>query len=486
MERLSEKLVNSRKQHPEKILQFGEGNFLRGFVDWQIDVMNKKNLFNGSVVIIQPQENGLCSKLDAQDGLYTLYLQGIKNGKAVREHELIESISRCINPYTDYDKFMEVAKNPELKFITSNTTEAGICFNDTDRLEDRPQKSFPGKLTAFLYRRYQLFNGDKKKGFIIIPCELIEKNGEKLKSIVLQYTQLWNLEEEFISWINEANIFCSSLVDRIVPGFPKNNIRKITEELGYVDDMVVVGEQYHLWVIQGPKWIEQEFPAPKAGLNTIFVDDITPYRTRKVRILNGAHTAMTPVAYLYGLETVDEAIEHPVIGQYVKELIYEEIIATINLPILELHSFAKEVIDRFKNPFVEHFLMSIALNSISKYKTRNLPTLLDYYQKNQILPKRLVFSFAALIEFYKGKRGEEPINLADNLEIINLFKDEWSNYKEDKEILENIVKNILGKESIWGSNLNEIPGLTLAVTDYLYEIETKGIREAVEGLIEGT
>jgi tagaturonate reductase len=480
MEKLNKNVAQSYKKYPEKVLQFGEGNFMRAFVDWQIDVLNKTTDFNGSVVVVQPLGSGMVEKLNEQDGLYTLYLQGMKEGQAVKEHTLINSISRGLNLYTQYDQFVELASNPELRFIFSNTTEAGIAYDDTDRLEDQPQNSYPGKLTAFMYHRFQAFNGANDKGFIIIPCELIDRNGEKLKEIVLKYAALWNLGEEFVTWIHEANTFCCSLVDRIVPGFPRDTINEITEELGYKDDMVVVGEQFHLWVIEGPKWIREEFPAHMAGLNTLFVDDLTPYRTRKVRILNGAHTAMTPVSYLYGLDTVAEAIEHPVVGRYVEELIFNEIIPTLELPLDELNSFADAVLERFMNPFIKHFLLSISLNSMSKYKTRDLPSLLEYIDRKQELPRKLVFSLAALISFYKGKRGDEEIKLSDDQDVLELFSKQWGLFDGSIESLKSIVTAVLGYEKNWEMNLNDVQGLTDMVTDYLFEIETKGMKQAVE------
>lgn len=483
MEKLSRRLVKEASQYPEKVLQFGEGNFMRAFVDWQIDVMNKTTDFNGSVVVVQPLGQGMVEKINEQDGLYTLYLQGVKDGKAVKEHSTISSVSRGLNLYTQYDEFKKLAENPELRFIFSNTTEAGIAFAEHDRLEDRPQSSFPGKLTAFLYHRYQAFNGDKEKGFIIIPCELIDRNGEKLKKIVLQYAALWELEESFVEWIEEANTFCCSLVDRIVPGYPRDTIEEITEELGYKDDLVVVGEQFHLWVIEGPQWIREEFPAHLAGLNTLFVDDMTPYRTRKVRILNGAHTALTPVSYLYGLDTVAETVEHEVVGRYVKELIYDEIIPTLDLSLEELQSFAHAVLERFQNPFIQHFLLSISLNSMSKFKTRDLPSLLEYYNRKQELPRKLVFSLAALISFYKGKRGEEEIKLSDDQDILELFKEQWSQFDGSIESVQALVTNVLAYEKNWEMDLNEVPGLTAAVTKDLYEMETKGMKQAIETVL---
>lgn len=482
MRKLNKSIID-KQSYPEKVLQFGEGNFMRAFVDWQIDIMNQKTNFNGSVVVVQPRGYEKVEKLNEQDGLFTLYLQGIKDGRAVKEFSVIQSISRGINLFSHYDEFIQLAQNPELRFIFSNTTEAGITFNDTDQLEDRPQKSFPAKLTAFLYYRYHSFHGDSDKGCIVIPCELIEKSGEILKDLVLRYADFWNLEGEFGEWVLKSNTFCSSLVDRIVPGYPKDNIDEITEELGFQDDFVVIGEPYHLWVIEGPKWIEQEFPASIGGLNTVITDDLSLYRTRKVRILNGAHTAMTPVAYLYGMNTVAKSIEHDVVGRFVKELIDEEIIPTLDLPVKELQSYAKSIIERFENPYIQHFLHSISLNSMSKFKTRNLPTLLEYKERQQKLPRKLVFSLSALISFYKGKRGNEVIQLSDDPEVLQLFKDEWSTYDGSIESIRKIVSSVLGYETLWEMDLNIVSGLTDAVSNYLFEIEQIGIKDAIKTVI---
>ncbi|MDW5299354.1 MAG: tagaturonate reductase [Sedimentibacter sp.] len=469
-----------KKYYPEKVLQFGEGNFIRSFVDWIIDEMNKTENFNGSVVVIQPRNNDSIKILNEQNGLFTLYLNGIKNGEAISEHSIINSISRGINTYSDYDEFLKVAENPELKFITSNTTEAGIVYEEKDRLEDRPQSSFPGKLTAFLYHRYQIFNGNKKSGFIFLPCELIDKNGEKLKEIILKLARLWNLGKGFTEWINEANTFCNTLVDRIVPGYPRNKIEKITKELGYEDRLLVEGEQFHLWVIEGPQWVKEEFPADKAGLNVLFVDDLTPYRTRKVRILNGAHTSMVPVSYLYGKDTVKEAVEDTVIGKFIQDTIYTEIIPTLKLSEKELKDFAQDVLDRFKNPFINHYLMSISLNSMSKFKTRVLPSILQYQKTYNSLPKRLVFSLAALIAFYKGDRDGVQIDLKDDEDIIALFKRLWANYDGTRQGLENLVEEVLGYVKNWEMDLNRVDNLCRQVTDYLEVILEKGMQEAVK------
>jgi len=481
--KLNKEFYKEFKTYPEKVLQFGEGNFLRAFVDWQIDKMNDEADFNGSVVVVQPLENGLIDMLNDQDCLYTLYLQGVQNGQASKTHKIINSISRGINPYREYSEYLKVAENPELRFIVSNTTEAGIAFDENDTLNGGCQKSYPGKLTAFLHHRFNTFKGDNSKGFIIIPCELIDRNGEKLKEIVLKYAEVWNLGQGFVDWINNANTFCCSLVDRIVPGYPRDSIDEVRAELGYDDNLVDVGEIFHLWVIEGPQSIKDELPIEKAGLNIKVVDDMTPYRTRKVRILNGPHTAMVPVAYLYGLETVGESVDHEVIGKFVHDVIYDEIIETLDLPHEELVEFADAIIERFQNPYVKHYLMSIALNSLSKYKTRDLPSVTEYLKRKGVLPKKLVFSLASLIEFYKGKRGEEDIQLADDDDILELFKGLWSNYDETKEGLNKIVTSVLAYEKNWGSNLNDIPNLTDEVSRYLEIIEKVGMKEAIKEVL---
>ncbi len=478
--RLNKEIYKKFTTYPEKVLQFGEGNFLRAFVDWQIDKMNDEAGFNGSVVVVQPREHGKIHELIEQDCLYTVYIQGIQNGKALKKHKVINSISRGINPYKEYDEYLKVGENPDLKLVVSNTTEAGIAFDETDKLEGGCQKGFPGKLAAFLYHRFKIFDGDNCKGLIIIPCELIDRNGEKLKEIILKYAELWNLESKFINWINNSNTFCCSLVDRIVPGYPKDTIDEITKELGYEDKLVDVGEMYHSWIIEGPQFLKDELPIEKAGLNIKIVDDMTPYRKSKVRILNGPHTAMVPVSYLYGLDTVGESVNHEIIGKYIKGLIYEEIIETLDLPHDELVEFADAIIERFQNPYVKHYLMSIALNSMSKFKTRNLPSLTEYLDRKGKLPKKLVFSLAALIEFYKGKREEEDIELSDDEDILELYKNLWTNYDGTIEGIRNIVTSILGYEKNWGKDLNQIPRLNDEVTKYLDAIEKFGIKEAIK------
>ncbi|WP_088011833.1 tagaturonate reductase [Gottfriedia acidiceleris] len=479
MQKLNRENYKGTRIYPEKILQFGEGNFLRAFVDWQVQVLNEKTDFNGSIVVLQPKSFEMIEKLKRQDGLFTLFLQGIKDGCHVNEHMVIDSINRGINLFTEYQAYIELAAKEELRFIISNTTEAGIAYDPKDKLNDQPQNSFPGKLTAFLFHRFQAFSGDPKRGCIIIPCELIENNGMKLKELVLKYAQNWNLGSGFINWIEQANTFCSSLVDRIVPGFPSDTFSEKTEMLGYQDELMVVGEQYHLWVIEGPEWIKHELPFSGTGLNTIIVKDLTPFRTRKVRILNGAHTAMTPIAYLSGLETVEEAVSDKEVGSFIREMISEEIIPTLKGNTADLENYAEEILIRFANPFIRHYLMSISLNSISKFITRNLPTLIDYIKKTNVLPTRMVFALSCLIYFYRGKRGEENISLQDRTETLEFFQSTWEMYENKKINLNLLAERVLCETKIWEMNLNTISNLTDTVTKHLRLIEKLGVRNAL-------
>ena len=340
-----------KRHRPVKVIQFGEGNFLRAFVDWMIQKTNDATDFNGGIAVVQPLAMGLCDMLEDQDCLYTHYMNGVVEGQASSEHYINDSIEFTVNPYEDYERFMALADMDTAKIIVSNTTEAGITFDENDTLDSVPQNSFPGKLTALLYRRYTNTEGDRDSGYIMLPCELIDYNGQKLKETVLKYADLWQLEEGFVKWIEEANTFCNTLVDRIVPGYPRERIEEVTEELGYKDNLVVESEIFNLWVIEGPDSIKEVFPVDKTECNALFVDDVTPYKTRKVRILNGAHSTIVPIGYLYGLETVRDVTEEPLMAQLLQKAIHEEIIPTLSLSQEELERFAGDVMDRFKNPF---------------------------------------------------------------------------------------------------------------------------------------
>ncbi|MFC0875192.1 tagaturonate reductase [Saccharicrinis sp. FJH2] len=480
--KLNRKIKNIEKA-PERIIQFGEGNFLRAFVDWMVDEMNRKAGFNSSVVLVQPINFGMVDKLNEQDGLYTLVSKGIKNGKALKESQVIGSVSRGLNPYTQYDEYLKLAENPDMRFIVSNTTEAGITFDAKDKLNDQPASSFPAKLTALLYHRFKTFSGDASKGFIILPCELIDRNGDKLQKCVKQYCDLWSLDREFINWLDTANVFTNTLVDRIVPGFNPESAKEVKEKEGYEDNMVVDGEQFHLWVIEGPQWIKNEIPAEAAGLNVLFVDDVTPYRTRKVRLLNGPHTVMTPVAYLCGIEYVGDALEDELMGQFILQTINNDIIPALDMPKEELEKFAAEVLDRFRNPFVKHALMSISLNSISKFKARVLDTIKEFNAKYNELPNNLVLSLAAMMAFYKGEFNGKAITLKDTDYVLSFFNTNWKKLENKEMNLDAFVQVFLSNQMIWGEDLTKIEGLCGRTAFYLDKIIHEGMEEVVKSVI---
>ena len=464
---------------PTRIIQFGEGNFLRAFVDWIVWNTNQKTDFNAGVVVVQPIENGMVEMLNSQDGLYHVNLQGIDKGEAVDSIQMIDVINGGINPYTQNDEYMALAEDPNIRFVISNTTEAGIAFDPSCKLEDKPASSYPGKLTQFLYRRYNHFNGDKDKGLIILPCELIFLNGKELKKCIGQYIDLWNLGEGFKTWFEEAcGVYCT-LVDRIVPGYPKDTIEQIHERIGYNDNLVVKGEIFHLWVIEAPESVAAEFPADKAGLNVLFVPSEAPYHERKVTLLNGPHTVLSPVGYLSGLDTVKECVEDPQVGAFVKKVMYEELMETLNLPKPELQAFADSVVERFVNPYVKHFVTSIMLNSFPKYKTRDLPGLKTYLERKGELPKGLVLGLAGIITYYKGgKRGDVEIVPNDDAAIVELLKNLWATGDVRK-----VAEGVLAAEFIWGEDLNAVPGLTDLLTADLALIQNEGMRAAVASVL---
>jgi tagaturonate reductase len=409
-------------QYPERIIQFGEGNFLRAFVDWQVDLLNEHTDLNAGVVIVRPIESTFPPSLSTQDGLYTTIIRGLnEKGEAVSDARLIRSVNREISVYSEYDEFLKLAHNPDMRFVFSNTTEAGISYHAGDKFDDAPAVSYPAKLTRLLFERFSYFNGALDKGWIIIPCELIDYNGDALRELVLRYAQEWTLPEAFIQWLDQANAFCSTLVDRIVTGYPRDEVAKLEAELGYHDAFLDTAEHFYLFVIQGPKSLAAELRLDKYPLNVLIVDDIKPYKERKVAILNGAHTALVPVAWQAGLDTVGEAMNDAEICAFVEKAIYEEIIPVLDLPRDELASFASAVTGRFCNPYIKHQLLSIALNGMTKFRTRILPQLLAGQQASGKLPARLTFALAALIAFYRGERNGESYPVQDDAHWIERF-----------------------------------------------------------------
>lgn len=419
----------------DKVIQFGEGGFLRGFVDWIIKLTNDCTDFSAGVTVVQPIEFGMCDKLEEQDCIYTHVMRGIKDGVPTVEKKIIDVIKRTVNPFRDYDEYLKLAENPDYRFIVSNTTESGIVFEETDKMEDSPKVSFPAKVTVLLKKRFDL----GLPGFIFLPCELIDKNGENLKKCILKYIDLWGLGEEFKKWVEKENIFYNTLVDRIVTGYPKD------EDMGlpYEDNMVNTSEIFHLWVIEGDKKIVDEFPFDKANLNVIVTDNLEMYRTRKVRILNGAHTSMIPYALLNGLETVGDCMKDDDMRKFLESCVFDEIIPTLDLPYEELKDYADNVIERFKNPFIKHLCASISLNSVSKFKVRVLPSLLEYIKRKNEMPRHLIFSLKKLIEFYKTDMVNDDPAVAEfmkNATVEEILKNEklWG---EDLSFLKDAVEN---------------------------------------------
>lgn len=464
-------------ERPVKILQFGEGNFLRAFIDWILQNLNDAGVINANVAVVQPMPMGRVADLAKQDGLYTLCLEGIDKGEKVQSKQIIDVLSDFINPFEQYDKFLNYAKSSDLEIVISNTTEAGIALNETDTDFTKCPKSFPGKLLAFLKARYDHFNGDASKGLAIIPCELIDHNGDELKRVMLELAKIKGMDEKFIDWITNACHYTSTLVDRIVPGYPRDTAAQICEETGFADNNIVKGEIFHLWVLQKEPFIQEKLPADKSGLNVIFADDITPYKQRKVKILNGTHTGIVPVAYLSGIDTVRESVEDEDVGRFAAELINDEIKPTIDLPKDEMDAFANSVVERFKNPFIRHELMSIALNSTTKFRTRLLPTYNDYRKKFGKSPKHILFSLASLAVFYRGKRGDEDIKLADDPKFLEFWKEVWALSDFDA-----MAKKILGASDVWEQNLDEDDNAAL-VSGYLKSIVNNGERAALKAFL---
>lgn len=435
----------------EKIIQFGTGNFLRGFADYFIDTLNKKGLFDGKTVIVSPTDSKTVDVLNKQNGRYNLYLRGIENGKEICARTEIQSVNRAVNPYKDFDSYIALAENPDFKFIISNTTEAGIAFFADDKFTDRPAASFPAKLTQLLYERFKTGFG----GFVIFTCELIDNNAKELQNCVLKYAELWNLENDFTDWVKNENAFCNTLVDRIVTGYPKDESKKLCGEIRYEDKLLDTAEPYHLWVIEGN--YEKELPLQKAGFNVIWTNDVSPYKKMKVRILNGSHTSLVFPSLLCGIETVKESLDDKDLNEFLNTCLFDYILPTLG-ETEENKQFASAVLERFANPYIKHLWKSISLNSVSKFTVRVLPTITDYIDKNNALPKPLVFSLACLIEYYKTNY------VSDDKSAVDFIKG-------------NGVFEILANERLWGRDLS---GFAELVNESIEKIRNSGIREAMK------
>lgn len=473
MKKLNKDTVN-KKELPFKILQFGEGNFLRAFADWMIDKANRQGVMNHGIVVVQPIEHGenIYRIFKEQDCLYHVYLEGISDKKPIKEISRIESIMDIVNPYYEYEKYEELFLRDELEILLSNTTEAGIRYEEDD-LDALPPHTFPGKMTALLYKRYKKFNGATDKGLSIICCELIEENGSTLLEYILRHAAASRLEEGFAEWLRTSCRFYDTLVDRIVPGFPRENIDCIKEEIGFDDNLVVKGEYFHVWAIGGDPALREKLPLDKAGFNVLFMGDIKPFRAKKVRILNGSHTAMVPVALQLGCETVMDAFGRPEVEKYIRCLVDSEILPVINEDREELKMFADRILERFYNPYLKHYLKDISLNSLSKWEARNYPTLSDNYKVGKDAPLTL-FSFAALLVLYSEKSAAPGFVPNDNPAFVEFIRSRFN-----PEDIAGWVNAVVNHTDMWNTNLYEIPSVGEKVTLYIQRILAKGMSDAL-------
>ena len=468
---------------PEKVLQFGEGNFLRAFVDYWFDLANEKANWNGKCCLVQPIPTGLAEEINRQEGLYTLYLRGSKNGEKVDCKRVISSVSRCLNPYetAGFAEMMKVAASDDLQIIVSNTTEAGIVYDPACRREDTPCSSFPGKLTQVLLHRWQA----GKAGVVVLACELIDNNGKELRKCVNQYIDQWGLEEAFKNYVNRECIFCGSLVDRIVPGRIRDagEVAALEEKHGYADPLLDVGEVFGLWVIEGDAALTDRLPFHAAGLdaNVFVAPDMTPYKKRKVRILNGAHTGFVLGAYLGGFDIVRDCMADETVLGFMNKMLLDEIVPILPLDQEDCRNFAAAVQDRFNNPFVDHQLLSISLNSASKWRARNMPSFLEYIEAKGHLPKCLAMSFAAYIAFFSNEiqelREEGLICRRPKGNTYVCFDDRWVlefYYDHRKDSEEELVHAVMTNLQMWGQDLTRIPGFEAATVANLKRIRTEG------------
>jgi len=451
-------------------------------------VANGAGLMNAEVLMVQPIERGIADLMKAQDQLFTVLLRGVQNGKPVQSRRLVSCVKDSLNPYTQWDALLATVQDPTLRFVVSNTTEAGIAYVEEALVEGKCPANFPAKVTALLLARFKAFGGSPESGLVFLPTELVEANGSKLRNFVLQLAQAWHLPAEFVAWVQSHNVFCNTLVDRIVPGFPAAEAESLYADAGYRDPLMVAAEPFLLWVIEGPSKIADELPLHKAGLDVVWTDDLQPYRTRKVRILNGAHTASSLASFSAGLDTVREMTEDPVVSKYLNQVMFEEIVPFVPLPDAELKAYAETIMERFANPHIRHELISIALNSVSKWQVRVLPTVKDYAAKYGKAPAGLAFSLAALLNFYCGKfadtgdymglRREQTYPIKDNADILAIMHAAWNGATD----MARVASTLLADTRLWGEDLTRVPGLVEQTAAALARIKAVGVKAAMSEL----
>ena len=472
-------------------LQIGDGNFLRGFADWMIDVANEAGVLDLAVTLVPPLPTNIVEPLNTQEGLFTVLTRGLQNGAPTTARRIVRCVTSGIDPYRDPAPLFACACDPKTRFLISNTTEAGIVYRE--QAQPAPgtwPQSFPAQVTALLLARFQALGGRPDSGLMFLPCELIEANGTTLREIVLRHAHDWALPMTFGDWVTRDNVFLNTLVDRIVPGYPATEADSLCAEFGYIDKLLVATEPFHLWVIEGSTNQAERFPLHKAGLNVVWTEDLQPYRTRKVRILNGAHTASVLAAFCGGLDTVGEMMNDPVVSPFLRRVVFDEIVPFVPLPDAERRDYAESVLERFANPYIRHELLSISLNSVSKWTVRVLPSVLDYARKHGRAPAGLAFSLAALLRFYNGRfdekgefvgqreAGSYPIR--DNREVLEIFDAAWRNPAHSR--LADAVPALLADTRLWGMDLQTVPELVPQVAQALDQIETLGMLSALNAL----
>lgn len=476
-----------KPSYPVKILQFGEGNFLRAFADLMVDMANEAGVFEGCIAIVKPRP-GSTELYRMQNSNYTVILRGDAEDASQNVCRVITSVRQTIDCYTEYQDFIAFAELDSLRFIISNTTEAGIVYDGSDSFDACPPQTFPAKLTKLLFTRYRHFDGSPYKGLIILPTELIDDNGQTLLECIRKYAALWDLDDGFLLWLDEACTFCDTLVNRIVTGFPKEEADKIFTQLGYTDQLLVTGDPHGQWIIRSdcPEFVKKEFPLHLAGMAVEFTADLRPYKERKVRVLNGAHTVMALASYLVGLDTVGECMADCDIHAYMEYAVFDEIVPYVPFQTEDITAYARTNLAYYKNPFIRHNLLSIALNSISKWRARLLPSFRDYVAENRRLPDFLTFSFAALLAFYTGDRIE------DGILIGNLLREHP--VKDDQTVLvwflehstletEEFVRQSAANRNFWGEDLSLYDGFVEKATGYLEKIRAYGIRGLIQSLL---
>lgn len=471
LKKLSRKSANINQKYPERILQFGGGNFLRGFADWIIDKYNKQsNDDKLGILAVKVREEGNYSSWKEQEGLFHLFTKGLAEKKTINEKVLITSVVRVLEVHRDYEDFIASSHQADLNIIISNTTELGLAFSAADKLDQIPN-TFPGQLTQWLFERYKFFGGDRKSACTMIPCELLENNGQILRDSILQYIEHWQMDAEFKNWLIAYCHFCNSLVDRIVSGIDQRKIADYHERIGFEDQMMTEGEPYHLWAIESKHDLSAQLPLNRIGLNVIYTTDLTPYKELKLKILNGAHTSMVPIGLLLNIGLVKDVMDNKLTANFIKDLVYLDTIPAIQVDQKMAKEFAKDVMDRFRNPFLEHRLKAISLNSISKFVSRVLPSIKGYLTTKGRLPPRLVLSFACLLAYYSGSYQGQVIEPVDDEEVVSTLLRHWEKIRSNGGISYQALEKLLSDSTLWGEDLTKLEGLGEQLGGFLTEIE---------------